>query len=254
MLANPAPQLVAQSMEMDAFGIDHRFPHHHLAAAPPPSPPQQIRRKRRAEAQPENNERLSKQKSGTKLYVPVENSLAQSATFPAPSSTSQCDSSSTRRKPAPSAQDDAMMQLDDSKYKVYIYNMEDEMSSESEAEDGGKLVFLPDIEKHMRSQSILPAHMLAAGAGRPDAAELAGKELVLYSVPNSISVPEEQDSVRKAIIEARARAREKQMAHREGYHSAAAPLTQAPAVSPAFPVSGFASQAADDDQDAMELD
>lgn len=44
--------------------------------------------------------------------------------------------------------------------------------------------------------------------------------MILYSVPTSLTVPEEQDKVRKAIIESRARAREKQVqeaqAEREG--------------------------------------
>jgi hypothetical protein len=100
------------------------------------------------------------------------------------------------------------MQLDDSKYKVYIYNIDDELSSESEPEDG-KLVFLPDIEKHLRTNRI-PQHVLAKTEGEPP-----GMELVLYSVPSSISVPAEQDSVRKAVIEARARLREKQKEERE---------------------------------------
>ena len=95
------------------------------------------------------------------------------------------------------------MQLDDSKHKVYIYNLDDELSSDSEPEDG-RLVFLPDIEKHMRMNR-LPAHVLA----RPDA-DFVGKELVLYRVPSSLTVPEEKDSVRKAILEARARMREQQ--------------------------------------------
>ncbi|KAK3694604.1 hypothetical protein B0T22DRAFT_452909 [Podospora appendiculata] len=99
------------------------------------------------------------------------------------------------------------MQLDDSKHKVYIYNLEDELSSESEPEDG-KLVFLPDIEKHMRNHRILPQYMIP---NKPDA-DLVSKQLVLYRVPSSISVPEEQDSVRKAIIESRARMRERQKA------------------------------------------
>ncbi len=95
------------------------------------------------------------------------------------------------------------MQLDDSKHKVYIYNLDDELSSESEPEDG-KLAFLPDIEKHLRSNRIPPS-ILSNKDG-----ELAGMQLVLYSEPTSLSVPKEQDSVRKAILEARARLREKQ--------------------------------------------
>jgi hypothetical protein len=100
--------------------------------------------------------------------------------------------------------DDDGMQLDDSKHKVYIYNIDDELSSsESEAEDG-KLVFLPDIEKHLFANRIPPS-VLPNSDG-----ELAGMQLVLYGVPSSLSVPEEKDSVRKAIIESRARIRERQ--------------------------------------------
>jgi len=46
--------------------------------------------------------------------------------------------------------------------------------------------------------------------------------LVLYREPSSISVPEEEDAVRKAIIAARARARERQaedQRDREGQES-----------------------------------
>lgn len=97
------------------------------------------------------------------------------------------------------------MQLDDTKYKVYIYNLEDELSSsDGEGDDDGKLIFLPDIEDHLRNNRI-PPHVLSNPA-----ADAKGREMVLYNVPSAISVPEEQDSVRKAIIEARARIREKQ--------------------------------------------
>jgi hypothetical protein len=96
------------------------------------------------------------------------------------------------------------MQLDDTKHKVYIHDLDAELS-DSESSDEGKLVFLPDIEKHLREIRIPPS-ILANNEG-----ELAGnKQLVLYNVPSSLTVPKEQDSVRKAIIEARARHRAKQ--------------------------------------------
>lgn len=95
------------------------------------------------------------------------------------------------------------MQLDDTKHKVYIYDLDAEIS-DSESDDG-RLVFLPDIERHLR-ESRIPPSILANSDG-----ELAGNnQLVLYNVPRSLTVPEEQDSVRKAIIETRARARAKQ--------------------------------------------
>ena len=86
---------------------------------------------------------------------------------------------------------------------MYIYDLAAELSSDRDTEDG-KLIFLPDIEKHLR-ESRIPRGVLANDEG-----ELAGMQLVLYSDPKSISVPEERDGVRRAIIEARQRAREAQ--------------------------------------------
>ncbi|KAK0656605.1 hypothetical protein B0T16DRAFT_301175, partial [Cercophora newfieldiana] len=171
-------------------------------------------RKRKPEAPPENNERLSKrlsllnlEQSGPKLYVPVESQQPHSSPLASlPNGNTHNgkipNGGSFRGAGAP-ASDDSMMQLDDSKYKVYIRNLDDELSSESEAEDGN-LIFLPDIEKHLRNNRI-PAAVLA----KPDP-DMLSKQLVLYSVPSSLTVPEEHDSVRKAIIEARARVRAKQ--------------------------------------------
>lgn len=108
------------------------------------------------------------------------------------------------------------MHLDDTSHKVYIYNLDDELSSENESDPEdreGKLVFLPDIEKHLRATRLpmVPRPILPNKDG-----ELAGMQLVLYSDgPSSITVPEEQDSVRKAIIEARARVRQKQAEERQ---------------------------------------
>jgi len=93
------------------------------------------------------------------------------------------------------------MQLDDSKNKVYIYNIDDELSgTESEEE---KLIFLPDIEQRLTK---IPKSVLINGE-RP----VTSGEIVLYNVPQSLSVPQERDNVRRAIIETRARARELQL-------------------------------------------
>jgi hypothetical protein len=139
------------------------------------------------------------------------------------------------------------MQLDDSKYKVYIYSLDDELSSsDPESEEDSKLIFLPDIEKHL-AKNRLPAHVLASPSARPDPAELLGKELVLYRVPSSISVPEEQDSVRKAILEARERAR----ARRERVEQEIRDLGDVP-MEVAEGDSGPGTPG--EDSDAMELD
>jgi hypothetical protein len=113
------------------------------------------------------------------------------------------------------------MHVDDSKHKVYIYNIDDELSEDSESDDG-KLVFLPDIERHLKANRI-PPHILTNSDG-----ELAGMQMVLYSDPKSLSVPEEKDSVRKAIIEARHRLRKQQKDMREGTYSSDPTTAQDP--------------------------
>ncbi|KAF5518785.1 hypothetical protein CGCA056_v009587 [Colletotrichum aenigma] len=179
----------------------------------------QLRRKRKAESQ--DNERLSKrlsllnlEKNGQKLYVPVENPIASASNaspdvIPSATPSSTPHSVRRRRDRKPPA-DDEVMQLDDSKYKVYIYDIDDELSSSESEPEEGKLVFLPDIEKHLRATRI-PPHILANDEG-----QLAGMQMVLYNEPTSLTIPQEQDSVRKAIVESRARMRERQRLEREG--------------------------------------
>jgi hypothetical protein len=112
------------------------------------------------------------------------------------------------------------MRLDDTKHKVYIYNIDDELSSSDDdtASDDGRLVFLPDIEKHLRANRI-PPQVLANADG-----ELAGMQMVLYSDPKSLSVPEEQDGVRKAVLEARQRLRDRNAGKREEVSSSEKPV------------------------------
>ncbi|UPK97881.1 hypothetical protein LCI18_008816 [Fusarium solani-melongenae] len=199
-----------------------------------------LRRKRKAETQ--DNERLSKrlsllniEQSGSKLYVPVEE-----PSIPTPSIPNAAPSPSSSARELQVSNDS--MQLDDSKHKVYIYNIDDELSSDSETDDPGKLVFLPDIEKHLRANRIPPS-VLANSEG-----ELAGMQLVLYSDPKSLTVPEDKDSVRKAIIESRHRAREQQRLEREG-------KTGTPSVDRDSTNDAIAPQTyTDDDPDAMDVD
>ncbi|KAL9121163.1 MAG: hypothetical protein Q9187_002278 [Circinaria calcarea] len=99
------------------------------------------------------------------------------------------------------------MRLDDTRDKVYIHDLDEEVSDiESEEE---KLLFLPDIEQRLTK---IPKSVLISQSQPP-----ISNEIVLYNIPESLSIPKEQDSVRKAILETRARAREKQ-----------APETEAP--------------------------
>lgn len=90
------------------------------------------------------------------------------------------------------------MHLDDTRHTSYIYDIERELAS-IEAEEK-RISFLPDIEKALNAvpQSII-------SAPKPEQ-----NELVLYRVPHSLTVAEDQDNVRKAIIESRARVRARQ--------------------------------------------
>lgn len=85
------------------------------------------------------------------------------------------------------------MQLDDTEHTTYIHNLEQELA---ELESPG-LVFAPFAETVLS----VPSSVLYT---KP-----TGQELVLYTEPSSLTVPQEKDSVRKAILETRARARSK---------------------------------------------
>ncbi|KXJ89595.1 hypothetical protein Micbo1qcDRAFT_165714, partial [Microdochium bolleyi] len=172
-----------------------------------PSAPMTRSRKRKAESQ--ENERLSKrlsllnlEKNGERLYVPVES--------PHLRPTADEDDSHA----LPSIPEDDTMRLDDSAHKVYIYNLDDELSSSDTestcSEDSNhRLVFLADIDKHLR-QNRLPSSVFANPDGEIAGTNINDMQVVLYSDPSSLTVPEEQDSVRRAVMEARNRMRERQ--------------------------------------------
>ena len=93
------------------------------------------------------------------------------------------------------------MQVEDTPNRIYIHDLAAELSDiESDEENP---IFLADIEKHL---SKIPKHVLMG----PEPKATRDNQLVLYNIPSSISVPQEEDNVRKAIVEARARMREKQ--------------------------------------------
>lgn len=94
------------------------------------------------------------------------------------------------------------MSLDDTKHKVYIYDLDAELASDSESES--KPIFIPDIEKHLNN---LPKVVLIGDEAREAQKNM---QMVLYNVPSSLSVPANKDSVRKAILESRARVRARQ--------------------------------------------
>jgi hypothetical protein len=104
---------------------------------------------------------------------------------------------------AATVEDDAM-NVDDTRHRVYIQNLDAEIAEIEANEPEERLIFLPDIEKHF---SRIPEHLLSSPQDAISAAQQ--QELVLYSVPRSLTVDEGNDSVRKAILDARQRARDK---------------------------------------------
>jgi hypothetical protein len=100
--------------------------------------------------------------------------------------------------------EDDSMNIDDTRHRVYVQNLDAEIAEIEANEPEKRLIFLPDIEKHF---SRLPEHLLATPQDALNAARQ--QELVLYSVPRSLTVDESHDAVRKAILEARHRARDK---------------------------------------------
>ncbi|KAJ5915340.1 hypothetical protein N7466_011273 [Penicillium verhagenii] len=85
------------------------------------------------------------------------------------------------------------MLLDDTKHTTYIYNLDHELA---EPDPPDTLILLP-LAARMIS---MPKSVLSSNPAQ-------GKELILYSEPSSLTLPKDKDSVRKAIIESRARAR-----------------------------------------------
>ncbi|KAI6874849.1 hypothetical protein KC338_g1015 [Hortaea werneckii] len=127
--------------------------------------------------------------ASSNYYIPVSPSLKPNA--------SASDGRNDARQASPKGEE--LMAVDDTRDRVYIHNLDDELA-EIETSDEERLIFLPDIEKKL---SRLPSHVLTGQKHDKN------QELVLYSVPQSLTPSEESDITRKTILEARQRARDK---------------------------------------------
>ncbi|KOS19167.1 hypothetical protein ESCO_000313 [Escovopsis weberi] len=251
---------------------------------PPPSPsssspthdrgacfdqPRHAKRKRIPEVHDGERERLSKRLSLLKLEQQQQQPSSNPGPAPGASTSFAQPAAADPAAPAhPPDESDESMQLDDSRHRIYIYSIDDELSSDSEPEDG-RLVFHPDFRKHLRpsigggggsgrsSSSSIPRRIVANDDG-----ELAGMQLVLYREPKALSVPEEHDGVRKMVKEARQRLRDRQKMERLGIAlPTAAAVTAAAAADTDTDVEVHDDNGnddndgdGDDDDDAMELD
>ena len=94
------------------------------------------------------------------------------------------------------------MNVDDTKTRVFIRDLDGEIAEleTQEEEQKAKIQFLPDIEKKLND---IPRRVLR---DEHDSSANANQQLVLYRLPRSLSIPEDNDSVRRAMVEARQRA------------------------------------------------
>lgn len=90
------------------------------------------------------------------------------------------------------------MLLDDTRDTVFIHDIDREIAEGDTQE--GTIDLLPGIAGTLLS---IPKSLITD-------AKPQSNELVLYQEPTSLSIPKEQDSVRRAIAETRARARARQ--------------------------------------------
>lgn len=93
------------------------------------------------------------------------------------------------------------MLLDDNKYTVYVHDLDREIA-EIESQESS----VPFLSRISEKLSPIPQSILSPPQAK-------GNELVLYREPSSLTVPKGQDSVRRAVMESRARARESRNEH-----------------------------------------
>lgn len=121
------------------------------------------------------------------------------------------------------------MLLDDTKSTIFIHDIDRELAESDTQED--TISILPGVAGTLLS---IPNTLITDT--KPQS-----HELVLYQEPKSLSVPEEQDNVRRAIAETRARARQARLDH--------SATTESSAVK-----SDFGIRNDDDDYDVMDID
>jgi len=104
---------------------------------------------------------------------------------------------------APSTWSSESMILDDTEHVTYVHNLGRELE-ELESEER-RITFLPDIEAKLTA---IPKSVL--GIPKPKS-----REMVLYRLPSSLTISEDRDNVRRAILEYRERAQKRQVEDRK---------------------------------------
>lgn len=146
--------------------------------------------------------------TATRLYIPVPGSTdgvgashPPSAPVPTPDPLAFVSSRKPPTAAALASPSSDTMDVEDTPHRVYIHSLDAELADIESDEDTP--IFLADIEKHLAK---IPTHLLRAPEPKPT----QHNQVVLYNVPQSLTVERERDGVRMAIAEARQRLRERQ--------------------------------------------
>ncbi|KAF2155793.1 hypothetical protein K461DRAFT_274825 [Myriangium duriaei CBS 260.36] len=161
--------------------------------------------KRRADDALDDEQRFTKRfnllnivDNPSKLYIPVDTR-----------STYDNDPTDSTTTASPLPESDGMA-IDDTPHRVYVHDLDAELAAieaEEERDRANHLIFIPDIEQAL---AVVPKYML-----RDHTRDNQGKELVLYGTSEGSTESDEQDVVRRAIMDTKRRAREQWSRQRE---------------------------------------
>lgn len=140
------------------------------------------------------------------------------------------------------SEDGGMMSVDDTSHKIWVGDLDAEIAEieANEAREKNEALLSDAAGQEIGK---IPQHLLRSNTANSD--ERSNMQMILYKDPISISVPEEHDAVRKTIIEARRRVREKQA---EDLHRGSSSESLTHSTSP------IVSADNDDEEDSMDID
>lgn len=122
----------------------------------------------------------------------------------------QTTQSPQQQQPQPRNQPPAAEERMDVDNVIYISDLDSSSSSDNE-DERDRVAFHPELAKKLAKIPYTLANDSSSSSPKSfPSPPSTSTDLVLYRVPTSITVPEQKDSVRRAIIEARERARQKQ--------------------------------------------
>ena len=167
---------------------------------------------------------------------------------PSDASLSQHSAPSSRHHSYARHDTDDYMPVDETGDRVWVHDLNAEIA-EIEAEEARQREEI-GLSETGQEYAKIPEHLLRQNGNGSSSNPAADMQMILYRDPISISVPEKDDAVRKTIIEARQRMREKQAEERQSQ------LPAMPDIASTIHPEHYFTQhdIDDDDEDGMDLD